>query len=693
MSKTTLFLLLALLGVQPLLAQSWSKLQKEGDVLYSKGQYAEAASKYEQAFIKKPKDKDLAFKAAETYAAIKDYRKAAEYFQYLKDDNIRYPESGLKYARHLKQDGRYEDAKREFQSYLDKYTGNNKVLVQELVRAEIEGCNLARELPARANREAEIKLPGRGINTDANEFAPIAYAQDVLYFSSTAGGKARILRSQKNGAEWSKAGNPESFPLIQNDHYCNGSLSSDGNRFYFTICRGASNWGALSTRCEIFFTIRQGGAWSQPIKLPEHINLSNFTNTQPFVYTLDEREFLIFSSNRLGGRGGMDLWFSSRDAMDDNSEFSFPSNLGSVINTPNDEVTPFYDASNGDLYFSSNGHISIGGFDVFKSRGKEENWGATENIGLPFNSSADDLYYVLSADGYQGFFSSNRTFGGQKTNTRDEDIFAFNTGVRKLLIKGKVFDEDASNALNEVTVFLILVQSDGSEDVMSQVLSPDGLYEFELLPNRSYKITISKEGYDNTSYLFATNDPATSVYGKPVTMAKTIAPPPVTPTPAEESPVVTTTPSKTPPSTKTPATKKPAQKTTTPSPAKPMPAEKSAPDPVVFSDDFYTLTAIGPNDNFEYSSNAPRYQGTYYKVQLIALKKYNPEYPYYRKIVIDDVTMHTELITEKKLTRVLIGDFWERDEAERAHRQIKKLGFPRAFMVKYIDGVRYGIIR
>jgi peptidoglycan-associated lipoprotein len=123
MSKTFYLLLLAVCMTTVLPAQSWKKSRKSADELYQQGKYVEAAAQYEEAFKKKPKNKDLAYKIAEIYYSVKDYRKAAEYFQHIKDDNVKYPMSGLKYARSLKQDGRYEDAKREFQAYLDKYSG------------------------------------------------------------------------------------------------------------------------------------------------------------------------------------------------------------------------------------------------------------------------------------------------------------------------------------------------------------------------------------------------------------------------------------------------------------------------------------------------------------------------------------------------------------------------------------------
>jgi hypothetical protein len=652
MSKAFFFLTLVMCFAHSLEAQNWKKSRKSGDELYQQGEYAQAAVEFEQAFKKKPKNKDLAFKTADSYYIIKDYRKAAEYFQYVKDDNVKYPMSGLKYARSLKQDGRYEDAKREFQAYLDKYTKSDRAIMEEIIRVEIAGCNLAKELPARANREAEIMLLSRGVNTDATEFAPIPFSNDVLYFSSTAGAKARIFRSQREGKEWGKASAPEAFPVIPNDHYCNGTLSADGQRFYFTICRGDESWGNLTTRCEIFLIKRQGGVWSQPKRLPDYINMAKVTATQPAVTELGGQEFLFFASNREGGRGGMDIWFVSRDLAADDTDFSFPVNLGPTVNTAGDEMTPFYDGNSGVLYFASNGHPSIGGLDIFKSKGMETIWSAPENIGLPFNSPADDLYYILNADGNAGFFVSNRAFGGQKNNTRDEDIFEFTIGGRRLMVKGATYDRESGAPLGEIMASLYQVLPGNVENLLLVKDFNDGAYSFEILPGRTFKIEIQSTGYKGASYEFSSTDPAITTYGRPVYLDKMVA--------------------------------------TDPTPPVNTPDDKSKPVDIFADAEVYTVTGIGPDDQLEYTSSAPRLTGVYYKVQLAALQKYDPGHSGYKKVTNMATRMDTEYIPSQNLTRVMLADFNNREDAFKVMAQVQKRGFPGAFVVRYENGLRYG---
>ncbi len=653
MSKTLFLLALLSIGlVLPADAQSWKKVRKSGDELFLQGKYAEAAAQYEEAFKKKPKQKDLAFKAGDIYFNIKDYRKAAEMLQHVKDESTKYPMAGLKYARSLKQDGRYEDARREFQAYIDKYSGSDRAIVEEIVRVEIAGCLLAKELPSMANRDAEILYPGRGVNTEAHEFAPIPFSNDVLYFSSTAGGKARILRAARQGREWGKAGAPEAFPVIPNDHYCNGALSADGNRFFFTICRGEETWGPLTTRCEIYLIKRQGGVWSQPIRLPEYINMARVTTTQPSLATIDGQEFLFFASNREGGRGGMDIWFVTRDLAADDVDFSFPVNLGPSINTAGDEITPFYDAGSGVLYFASNGHPSIGGFDVFKSKGMETIWSAPENIGLPFNSPADDFYYVLNSDGNAGFFSSNRVFGGAKNNTRDEDIFEFTIGGRKLMVKGTAYDKDSGAPLDNITVSLYQILPGGVENLLLIRDFSQGAYTFEILPGRMFKVEVKSEGYQAAAYEFTSNDPSTTTYGRPIYLDKIVMKP-------AEPPLKPQMPDK--------------------KPGEPLPGPEN-----------YTARGIGPDDNLEYSSSAPRLSGIYYKVQLAAVQKYDSNNSSVRKVKNLAQRVDTEYITDQKLTRIMLADFLNRDDAFRVMAQVQKRGFPNAFVVRYEEGSRWG---
>jgi hypothetical protein len=125
---------------------------------------------------------------------------------------------------------------------------------------------------------------------------------------------------------------------------------------------------------------------------------------QPHVVMMDSLEIMYFVSNREGGMGGNDIWYS----IISDERFSEPVNLGSRINTPGNEVTPFYDEKSNRLYFSSDWHKGLGGFDIFYSEGSLGAWGKVENMGYPFNSPANDIYFTVNKDDNDGYFTSNR---------------------------------------------------------------------------------------------------------------------------------------------------------------------------------------------------------------------------------------------------------------------------------------------
>jgi len=143
----------------------------------------------------------------------------------------------------------------------------------------------------------------------------------------------------------------------------------------------------------------------------------------PHVAQAEGREFLFFASDRVGGFGGLDLYVCERPLESEELDFSFPQNLGRAVNTGADEVTPFYQADTQMLWFSSLGHPSLGGFDIFKTEKENGTWSRPINAGLPLNSSGDDYFYVLKKSGEGAFLSSNRPDGSSKTTTTDDDIY------------------------------------------------------------------------------------------------------------------------------------------------------------------------------------------------------------------------------------------------------------------------------
>ena len=149
---------------------------------------------------------------------------------------------------------------------------------------------------------------------------------------------------------------------------------------------------------------------------------------------------LYFSSERLGGYGGRDIYISTKNEDD---LWSKAVNLGPVINTPYDDESPFIHADDKMLYFSSQGHNSMGGFDIFVSRLQEDgSWSTPENIGYPISTTGDDKYYVVSADGERGYYSSAKLGGyGQ------QDIYIvhpdpFSKEHILMLVKGVVTAND-----------------------------------------------------------------------------------------------------------------------------------------------------------------------------------------------------------------------------------------------------------
>lgn len=654
-----------------LTAQSYGKLMKQADALFAAGNYAEAGSVYNAAWQKKKTKGEAIFKAGECYYLLRNYRKAAEAYGEVKDKNDDFPLVGLKYARSLKQDGQYDSAIQAFQAFAATYSGEGKAILEDIIRVEVDGCNLGKMLPGQPRAEISFAPLGSGVNSPDQEFAPIAMGADAIYYSSTTGGKAQIYESRLTGGAWSRGNIPANFPLIQNGQYCHGSLSPDGARFYFTICAADRPFGNLTSRCEIFVMRRSGTGWSQPVRLPDFINAEGVTATQPAVVHRGDVEILYFASNRPGGRGGMDLWYVTRSLRLDNSDFSQPVNMGPTVNTLGDEMTPFYDANDGVLYFSSNGHVSIGGLDIFRTQGDLSSWTVPENLGLPFNSSADDLYYVLQADGTGGFLSSNRIFAGEKLSTGDDDIFGFQLKPRAITLEGNVFSQESGEPLNGFTVTLFEQKDDGTEMLLLDRTFDGSSYQIEILPNRRFKVEIVAPGYSLASYSLFTDNPASFAYGQPVFLAKTDAVQPA-PTPV---PPTTTVP---------PVTTNPVPPATKPEPTPPV-----TPTPVENTGEMYTARGTASSDNGEYQTNAPRFDGVYYKVQVSAVAKFNAADSRYDALrSLGDV--QTEFLTDRKLYRVLVGTFFSADEARKALSQVRAGNSPRAFIVKYENGVRYG---
>lgn len=411
-------------------SQNINGLIRQAGKSLDQGNYAEAAALFERAGRLKPADQTLMFRAAEAYNQIRDYTNAANCYKLVRD-NPEFPLAGLYYARMLKQQGLYEDARNEFKSAWEKYSGDHKEVAFTVVRNEIKGCDFGLSASPVADSSqgapqlAHLQDP---VSTSENEFAPLPFSDTLLYFTGIRDGKALLLRSSRAESRWKKPAEALGLPAGAAKGFLSGSFSPDGQRFYFARSESpplAIHGQSLHAGKSALYVIKRtdSGEWSEPQRLRAYINMDGSSNLWPFVCSYGEEEWLFFSSDRAGGFGGMDLYVVKRPLSSDDFDFSFPLNLGGQINTGSDEVTPFYEVFSQTLWFSSMGHPSIGGFDIFSARGQGTEWSTPVNPGKPINSPADDYFYMEKKDGTGAFFSSNRPVTGQKSGQRDDDLF------------------------------------------------------------------------------------------------------------------------------------------------------------------------------------------------------------------------------------------------------------------------------
>ena len=187
-------------------------------------------------------------------------------------------------------------------------------------------------------------------------------------------------------------------PKYFNSNFC---LSEDGKRMILTRC---VRMGEGDLQCSLWHSEKEKGTWEKPSQLPSIINQKGSSSMQPCLVQLLDYEILYYVSDRSGGYGKTDIWYS----ICKNGHFQEPVNLGPVINTEGEEVTPFYDKAHNVLYFSSDEHHSMGDFDIFCSEGSLGRWQPVKHLEKPFNSAYNDFYFIVNQDGESAFLSSNR---------------------------------------------------------------------------------------------------------------------------------------------------------------------------------------------------------------------------------------------------------------------------------------------
>lgn len=394
---------------------------------YDKGDYYYALQYYEKAMELDSNTVDILWNYAETLRAYKDYRRAEDYYQkvYDKESGKLYPASLLNLGLMQKQNGKYEEAIETFKLAKKKYYKDKKGYLYQKSKRELESTIWATSAMIDSTDGDFLRLP-ETVNTVNSEFGHGIYNNELIFSSLRADSissseevyspeyRTSIYRSRKNEVSFESS---ERIKALFMDKLStgNGSFSLDGNRFYFSLCEEEN----FQYRCKVMVAQFNNGEWFALDSLGSIINEPGSNTTMPCIANLEGEEALIFASDREDSEGGMDLFYSK---IKNRNQFSRVRAIKSANSLDND-VTPWWDEKEQRLYFSSSWHDGFGGYDVFYLE-YNGGFGKPVNVGLPVNSSANDLYYFKDVD--TGYVTSNRIgVLFSKNPTCCSDIFAF----------------------------------------------------------------------------------------------------------------------------------------------------------------------------------------------------------------------------------------------------------------------------
>ena len=462
---------------------------KKGDKFYAVGEYYDAATQYRKAYTQTPsKERTLkgqrAMKLAECYRRINLTNKAITAY----NNAVRYKQADSLTQFYLGQlhlrNGNYKEAAKHYQTAIDSLPADNPY--RTLAKNGLKSAQMA---PQWRKEGSDYTVKRMDIfNSRRAEYAPMLAGDEheQLYFTSTrnqaqgdeysgiTGAKAAdIFMAQKD--DKGKWGKPQAIDSELNSNFDEGAccFSPDGRTMFLTQCKTDANYPRYAT---IVVSQRNDAAWSKPTELIiSKDTLTSFAH--PAVSP--DGEWLYFVSDMPGGLGGYDIW---RCRLFGNNEVGMMENLGERVNTPGDEMFPTF-RSNGDLYFSSNGHPGMGGLDIYiLSKG-----GKLSHPGSPLNSQGDDFGMTFEGKRNQGFFCSNRG------DSRGYDhIYSFYNPEIVQTVKGWVYEQDGYE-LPAAQVYV--VGNDGTNLKLS--VRGDGSFTQEIKAGVDYVFLGTCKGFLN----------------------------------------------------------------------------------------------------------------------------------------------------------------------------------------------------
>ncbi len=441
----------------------------------------------------------ILYRLAQSYRLNYDYSHAAEQFKICVERGV-YPDAGYYYGLSLMNVRKYEEAMKAFDMYVQAKKGSDSLI--GLAAKKEAWCYFA--LDSLVPKKTEIRLRDSMVfNRGTSNFGAMYYLDDqkVIFSSARRGGVVTdpetqdsryycdLYYSQLEDTIWQR---PVNFgrPVNTSLHEGSGVFTPDEVMLF-------TRWSENNRKEAFIYMARtNGGKFYEAMKLNTNINLPGYKSQQPYV-TADGRR-LFFSSNRPGGKGGLDIWMA---AIDEDGFVGEAVNLGEPVNTEADEITPFFHEISNTLYFSSTGHTGLGGFDVFKSSLNVDDsvYNVPFNLNRPINSSKDDAYYITDRVGKKGFFSSDRI------NCPDGHCYNIYSYVNEALafdLEGHVYD----NATNEPIASALVTIKDvhDNDEPFFIVTDEEGYYKTDLKANFEYFLKAQKTRYFGNAASLAT---------------------------------------------------------------------------------------------------------------------------------------------------------------------------------------------
>lgn len=467
---------------------------KEAEAYFTEKDYESAAELFTQLSNSKPTDSYYRLMQGVSYSFIPNKAKESlQILQELKKENPSFAPINFHLGRAYAANGKFEHALKSFQNYLKVDDLSDKEIEQ--TETYIRNCESAIELMS-DSLKVKITNIGSPVNTEYEEYVPIISPdKSILIFTyrgiKSTGGKRDhkgrpdsngeynedVLISYKHEGQWSE---PENIGknINTDEQDASVALSISGDKLFIYKSTEENREG------DIYMSKLEMGIWSVPEKLKGEINSPYWEGS--LSMTADEK-IIYFASERPGGFGGRDLW--KVEKLSDGSWGNLQ-NLGSAINTIYDEDAPFIHPDGKTMYFSSKGHNSMGGYDIFYTYLEDQSWDPAGNIGYPINSFFDDRYYVLTADGKEGYYSSAGSYSYMGGN----DILKVKPGHFGNKPVVALIAEVDSLESNPSLVKLI----DSSEIDLNKKAQ----YTLSITPGNKYKIAIEEEGLaSNIKYL------------------------------------------------------------------------------------------------------------------------------------------------------------------------------------------------